>query len=437
VTDTRDYTSTPYIPARDIFFRAEFAEEVALDPRLFRLTDEKGAVVQTSLKYVQEETYDDHGNISGKKENRMRVDIAPTVVLASGGEYTLTIPKSANPSMVRDEVRIYTVAPKLQISDFRFLNNTESCVYANTELDSSGFGNRYSSQYTAIVTEPASETHDLAVDEDTDWSTGKKTYRCGELKGRKGYIVGTRPAPNTDYKIRFTTDLTDIYGQKLEKAAEYSFRTGPIAEIDKYLYSSLNREVQVTPSNLPITLNMESINIDRANLEICEMDGEGYRSYLVSGGNAGYKPLCKTDTLTGITLKNRYWKLIPNRFNLEKEVLGRSFSTPYVFVRGSTAGFNQGTNGSRKDGREFAHMFVRTNLSITLEDAANKKFLFVTSLDGKTIPTDLSFETYVRNGGGYEPTASRIVFDAKKQLYEIVSSDKVPDLIFAKGTSSF
>lgn len=158
--------------------------------------------------------------------------------------------------------------------------------------------------------------------------------------------------------------------------------------------------MQVIPSNLPITLNLQSINIDSANLEVCEMDMQGYFNAVQHSSNAYFTPTCVHDTTTSVALKNRYWNLTPNRIDIEKDVLSGSLSTPFVFVRASIDRFNRAENGTQDNGREFSHIFVRSNLSLTLEDGKDKKTLFASSYDGKEIPSDLTFETYSQDVSG-------------------------------------
>ncbi len=45
------------------------------------------------------------------------------------------------------------------------------------------------------------------------------------------------------------------------------------------------------------------------------------------------------------------------------------------------------------------HLFIRSNLSLTLEKAGDRALLFATSLDGKTVPKDLTFKGYYFSQG--------------------------------------
>lgn len=437
VVDTEEYTQDrPYIPSDRVFFRTQFAEEVPLDSGLFVLRSSDGKVAETTLAYVPEPVYDDKGNDTLKKQDsKYQVDITPKVALQSGKIYSLVVQKKANASIPKDEVRSYTVAPDFSISDARFLNNTETCIYASTELRGSG---PYADAYALVKTVPASKIHDLTRDGMYDYSVGREVFRCPVVSGKTAYILGTRLAPFVDYAIVFPASIEDAYGQKLAKDLTFRIRTTAIDSRDQYLYSSLNRDVQVIPLSLPIVINLQSINIDRALLEVCEMDTEGYRHFLSNRNNANYTPICVNDTEKQVTLANHYWTLTPNKFDLEKDVFGRAFTSPYVFVRGTVDRFNRGDSGYRDSEREFAHLFVRSNLSLTLEDAKNKKLLFASSFDGKSLPADLTFEAYSRTDGGtYQPLALPITFNKTTSVYEVADHTNRLSLLIAKNASYF
>lgn len=112
-----------------------------------------------------------------------------------------------------------------------------------------------------------------------------------------------------------------MYGNKLEKDVSFSVKTGKIDAKDIYLYSSFTRAIQIIPSNLPVVLNILSINSDTANTEVCEMDIDGYIDYLSRSGGRNYNPKCVSVIKKEIALKNRFWNITPNKIDLEKDVL--------------------------------------------------------------------------------------------------------------------
>jgi len=44
--------------------------------------------------------------------------------------------------------------------------------------------------------------------------------------------------------------------------------------------------------------------------------------------------------------------------------------------------------------KEFRNLFIRSNLSLTIESATDKDLVFASSFDGEDIPGDLQFEFY-------------------------------------------
>jgi len=95
----------------------------------------------------------------------------------------------------------------------------------------------------------------------------------------------------------------------------------------------MSKEINVIPSEVPIVFNMQSVNVDNANFEICEMDMNGYMNYLQKRYTKNFSPTCLQKYSTGVTLKNTYWKLSNNKFDLEKDIAQANFKSPFILVR--------------------------------------------------------------------------------------------------------
>ena len=364
------------------------------------------------------------------------IDITPTTALEPNSAYEFIINKKANNSLSADAIKIYRTAPKLQVLKTAFLSNTESCLYLSNAL-----GDQYevySPQYDSVKTVPASKIHDLTLDGQMDYQTNKQNYRCAQNPGQTSYIIGTRLEPQKDYSIVIPATLEDVYGNKLGKDVSFQVKTGNIDKKDIYIYSSLSKPVQIIPNTLPIVLNLMSVNTDLANIEVCEMDTTGYKDYLVRSGGANYNPVCTRNVGKTITLKNHFWSLTPNKIDLEKDVLGATSTSPFLLVRASVGAFNSAANGYMDDGREFLHVFVRSNLALTLEDGANSKILFAPSFDGKSLPDNLTFDTYTRNSSYVlEPKSFPIKWNATKKYYELTDPKGELSFIVAKNDGFF
>lgn len=229
-----------------------------------------------------------------------------------------------------------------------------------------------------------------------------------------------------------------MYGNKLGKDVSFQIKTIDIAPKDIYLYSSLNKPVQIIPKNLPIVLNLMSINTDRANVEVCEMDMIGYREYLSKNYQDHYNPVCTKSVKKTVPLKNRFWNLTANKVDLEKEVFGTPITSPFLLVRASVGTFNSAPNGYMDTEREFLHVFIRSNLALTLEDAKNTKILFAPSFDGKILPDNLTFDTYARNNSYVlEQKSFPIKWNNVKKYYEITDPENKLSLVVAKNDQYF
>ncbi len=93
------------------------------------------------------------------------------------------------------------------------------------------------------------------------------------------YLLNTRFNPNSSYNIHIKSWLKDKYENKLKNDFNKNIKTWEIDIKDKYLYSSLNKDVNVIPSNIPIIINLQSINIAKANIEVCELNLDWYLDY--------------------------------------------------------------------------------------------------------------------------------------------------------------
>jgi len=161
--------------------------------------------------------------------------------------------------------------------------------------------------------------------------------------------------------------MTDKYGSSLASEFSKPITSGALKETDKYLYSSLTKEVNVIPSQLPIVMNVQSININSAAIEVCEMGVAEYQNYAMHMYDSFFQPSCVNLVKKEVPLKNKNWYLSPNKFDIEKDILGAKMKENYILVRGSVTGNFQTANGYIDSEREFRNVFIRSNLSLTLE----------------------------------------------------------------------
>jgi len=171
----------------------------------------------------------------------MTLKITPKSSFKKDTRYELVFLKKASTAMTNDEVRSFDTAPEFTVSDFKLLSNTEGCIYTNNTIPYSY--DREKSSLPQVVTSPVSRTPTLRPDEgqyvwSDDGRTSTLKYTCPVIADKKAYVVDLRLNPLLSYTIDFLPALRDEYGQGLPKKNTFSFKTGPIAAKDRYLYSS-------------------------------------------------------------------------------------------------------------------------------------------------------------------------------------------------------
>ena len=92
------------------------------------------------------------------------------------------------------------------------------------------------------------------------------------MGGKTAYVFNARLNPNSDYELKISKTLEDIYGNRLEKDSVIKARTGPVSEKDKFVYLGFNKLINVIPSDAKNVINIQSVNADKATVKICETD---------------------------------------------------------------------------------------------------------------------------------------------------------------------
>ncbi len=373
-------------------------------------------------------------------DDKLVLRITPKAILKNNTDYEFVVQKKANRALTSDMLRRFHTAPELLLSGFQLISNTVGCVYSNSDLgDTEASG--------SIVTNPLSRKPTITQDYGQNiWNSNGSSYTveytCPQVSGKIAYIVDLRLDPERPYSITFGTPITDTYNQHLAKPTAFTTKTGPISPKDQYLYSSLNgNQTQVIPSTLPVILGLLSINIDTANIDVCEMDQQEYLKYLDWERNTSSVEYdCKNKVTKKIPLKNHFWTQTPTKIDIEKDVLGHALITPFIYIHGYIS-----DSSSIDSQKQFTHVFLRSNLSLAFEDGKNSRILFASSYDAKTLPPDLTFEAYNWTSAGTWMDGSvtkseytrlekfPIVYDAKKQIYTIADPDIHFDLLIAKN----
>jgi len=151
------------------------------------------------------------------------------------------------------------------------------------------------------------------------------------------YAINTRLNPSSTYTVKFTPK--DIYGNTLS-AITKTFTTGKMKDKDKFLYIGYP-EKNTIPSNVPLLVNVQSINTDTANIAVCGMSVEQYLqnkntnvAYDASGNQIASAAKCDESFAKDVPLKNTNWILSNTRIDLEKDIGGKSLSSPIIRIVG-------------------------------------------------------------------------------------------------------
>lgn len=416
--DTIPYDFNVDVPSKNVFFQLSLGEEVSLDPKLIEIRTKSGTFVPCQISYVKEDQYDDKG-VAKSVENKSRVQCQPDKSLEADTSYELRISHGSF-----TETKQFKTAPKMALGGIEYVSPTEICLYVSNQLESTS---GYSSQYDKIQFEPKAVIRDLTEDRDRyDWSSGsQKTLPkvCKPKSGFVAYIIGSRLNPNTHYSFSIDSTLEDYYGQKLAVKKSYSVDSKDIKASDRYLYVGVDRDRNTLPDTVPFVVGLLSVNLEKAQFQVCEMDQIQYLEYLSKRYDRQFSPNCSTKTDATITLKNLNWTLSHTAVDIEKDVLARPVSKPFVLVRGTVDNYRR-DNGSIDSEREFETVYIRAGFSAALEVAANYSTVFATTLSGTESVQGVSFKSYTTNvSNRYVESNVPASFDAQKGVYVL----KVPD----------
>ena len=377
-----------------------FATGVTTDSKLIQLVDANNAIVSTHIAYAQHPEYQ-HNKQTGKTINdTTTLRITPMAKLSHDMDYRIVVSSAMNPFIGGNVVRTFHTTPAFIVTGYTQVTPTEACITTSSRL-SSGM------MLSGAVTTPASRP--LTVLDNKDCSVG--------------YPVSTRLAPQSAYAVTIPAGVEDGYGSPLVRAYHTDVQTTDLSPQDQYLYTTASRDRQIIPSDQPLVVQLQTMNISSIHMDVCQMDIDGYIQYRAMGSSAAYQPTCIVESPVAAALRpSPYWHLGRTDIDIEKDILQTKLATPFVLVRGATKFFNQGENGYRDDQREFATMTIRENLSLMVEKAADRSILFTTTFDGQTIPMDLVFDVYSYDDHHIlQKVNAEITWNADKKYYDMAT----------------
>ncbi|MFZ4461350.1 MAG: Ig-like domain-containing protein [Patescibacteria group bacterium] len=348
-------TSEIFIAKKDGFLVLNFGEDVDLAKTKPYLA-KSGARIECKTSYMKYETSEFIGGKMTTKaqDDKRRIKCELPDSLDYGVTYTLTIDQASNPHLRENVSRELKTFPKFEASDFTYVSNTQGCMYFTNLLAFGDYGTYGLEKH--FETEPKSPIRSVVKDgiQQYDEVTGnsKVVKLCKDIPGKIAYVIGTRFNPHETYTLHTKSTLLDAVGNPLVANYEKKdIKAGDVTDGDRYAYSPSSKDVSVIPANVPLVVNFQTINLSQLDVEVCEMTKEEYASYLKDRQNANYKPVCQGSRVAkSLPVANKAWAIANNRFDLEKDVMGHVFTSPFILVRSTVNGkYNQGYSGYRKD----------------------------------------------------------------------------------------
>ncbi len=382
------YDVSPRVAARNAFLELGLAREIPLEK--IRVLDGSGAEVPSEKSYVKEPRAPISGEAAPENaplvENRLRVRVQLPAELPYSAPLRLSVARGAVPGMAADSEVALRVADKPGVKSFSAKSATRACFSFDTPMDGDALGRTLSLSPAARI-----------VSAGYDWGY---SWDGSDSCGQGNYYVNWRLDPGVEYSVSLS-GATDADGSPLPAWSAKYRAPSEVPDKDKYLYASWSRDLNVVPDSVPLVLGLQSMNAKTALVQVCETDFEGYRDFLRNRWQAEWKPKCSTAVDREVPLKNRNWSLATTKVDVEKDLLRRAASSPYLILRGSPAGkFGLGENGYRDGEREFAAMAVRSGLSVALESGADSQLLRVTDLSGKPVAS-ADIRLFARAPGDY------------------------------------
>ncbi len=414
------------LPIKDIFFHIVFNEDIALDKNLFSFQKKDSSQkIDFTLSYVKEENEQKQ-----TVENKKIIRLSLSSPLDISSQYSLIIAKASNKNLLQDIEFSYKTAPELKVENYVFIDYSKSCVYLNNRLDDIvnktpfSFSNSWTIKEISLWEYIYDWNFEQSLENLSQWEKNKKlsqAWYCPEAeKWQYLYAIQTRLNPETTYKFSIEK-LQDLYGNTLKNTFEKEITTGKLQEKDKYIYTQLNNFTNVFPTNVPMVLNLQTINTDTVYADICEMNYDDYVTFLKSP--YGDFSSCLKKTTKTLSVKNNFWNLTNNKFDLEQDILWNKTNAYFIWVE------IYATPNKSKEGNYSKNLIVRTNMWLFLEKASNKSLLFATDLEKHTEIKGINLEFYDYD---FKKATVKYSFDEKKKVYVIDSDLSGISYIIAK-----
>lgn len=400
------------IPSKGIEFHVTFYESVSLSKDLIKISNQKWLSPKYSLNYLLNED---------KTQNKKWVKIVVEENLIQWSEYLVSISKSSNKYMQIDEVKRYTIAQPLKVTRIIPKWYDITCLYTNNKLQNVDDEWNWWTIKNGISIEPKANISYV------EQRGNRQQNLCPAPNDWEiGYLLYTRLNPFTTYSIVATKDMNDVFGNKLSTPVTEKITTKDINQNDKYIYSSLNRETNVIPSNLKLISNIKTINLKEIDLEVCQMTVDQYKSFLENSETSNKSNIgqnyCSEYRQWKYQVKNNNWLITQNKIDIAQDIFKKEIEYPVVIVKAKIPGAKTWSEYENY-GKSMIQIYLRENASIVMERAKNETLFFATTIDGKEILKNMSFVLYAKDWNWtnlkYKEIQKQPIYNTEKEVYEL------------------
>jgi uncharacterized protein YfaS (alpha-2-macroglobulin family) len=149
--------------------------------------------------------------------------------------------------------------------------------------------------------------------------------------------------------------------------------------------------------------------LDNIDVEVCEMDKNGYIDYVNNKWNQWFSPKCSKNYYKNLKVKNNYWNITNNKFDIEQDIIWSKTNANFILVNWDAGWRNQ-----------FSNLFIRSDLNVTFESGGNKKLLFVTDFAwNKVSNLNLEFLSYDYESKNTIKVNPKYILNKETGVYEI------------------